>query len=87
MFDWDDANVEHIAEHDVTPEEAEEAFADRHKLGAPVRSTREPRRGFVGATQDGRVLFIVYTRRNARIRVISARNASQAMRRRYHRQK
>ena len=24
LFDWDDANIRHIAEHDVNPEEAEE---------------------------------------------------------------
>jgi hypothetical protein len=26
LFDWDDANVIHIAEHDVVPEEAKEAI-------------------------------------------------------------
>ena len=31
LFDWDNANVGHIAEHDVTPEEAEEVL-----LGDPL---------------------------------------------------
>ena len=31
IFDWDDANVTHIAEHDVAPEEAEEVI-----LGDPL---------------------------------------------------
>jgi len=26
MFDWDEANVAHIATHDVIPREAEEAY-------------------------------------------------------------
>jgi hypothetical protein len=26
LFDWDDANILHVAEHDVTPEEAEEVI-------------------------------------------------------------
>lgn len=26
LFDWDDANILHLAEHDVTPEEAEEVM-------------------------------------------------------------
>lgn len=25
-FEWDDANIAHIAEHDVTPEESEQAL-------------------------------------------------------------
>ena len=27
MFDWDEFNIAHIAEHDVLPNEAEEAYA------------------------------------------------------------
>ena len=30
-FDWNEANIEHIAEHDVTPDEVEEVFSDEKK--------------------------------------------------------
>jgi len=33
MCDWDDANVEHIARHGITPEEAEEVLLDRRRIG------------------------------------------------------
>jgi hypothetical protein len=33
-FDWDDANEEHIAQHGVTPAEAEEVFRGRSTSNA-----------------------------------------------------
>ena len=33
LFDWDRANIDHIAEHDVTPDEAEEVI-----LGDPLET-------------------------------------------------
>jgi hypothetical protein len=32
MFDWDDANIRHIAAHGVEPEEAEEALTDPRRV-------------------------------------------------------
>ena len=31
-FEWDEGNIEHIEEHDVTPDEAEEVFSDTDNL-------------------------------------------------------
>jgi uncharacterized DUF497 family protein len=65
-FDWDEANEEHIALHGVTPEEAEEALTDTHRVGAPAYNTpNERRQAALGATLDGRVLYVVYTLRRA----------------------
>lgn len=36
LFEWDIANIDHIAEHDVTPDEAEEAI-----LGDPLEASFE----------------------------------------------
>lgn len=84
MFDWDDGNTDHIVNHDVTPEEAEEALTDRHRVGMSVYNAGNERRwGVIGATEDGRILAIVYTKRSGLTRVIMARNANQAERRRY----
>jgi uncharacterized protein len=85
-FEWDDGNVDHIARHGVSTDEAEEALADPHRLGTSAYSVgRERRSALIGATQDGRVLLIVYTWRSGAIRVVTARDADQAQRRRYRR--
>jgi uncharacterized DUF497 family protein len=85
-FEWDEANEEHIARHGVTPEEAEEALTDSRRVGAPAYNTEgEQRRAYLGATDDGRVLFVVYTRRRSKLRVVAARDATSAQRRRYRR--
>jgi len=85
-LDWDDANEEHIARHGVRPEEAEETLMDPRRTKAPAYSTeRERRRAALGATMDGRLLFVVYTVRHGRLRVVAARDATARQRRRYRR--
>lgn len=39
MFDWDDANIAHIARHDVEPHETEEAYGSN-----PVSLSITPRK-------------------------------------------
>jgi uncharacterized DUF497 family protein len=86
MFDWDDANVDHLARHDVTPEEAEGALSDPSRIGAPAYAVEgERRRALIGATEDGRVLFVVFARRGQGVRVVTARNATPSEKRRYRR--
>lgn len=86
MFDWDDSNVDHLARHGVTPDEAEEALLDPKRIGASAYNTMTERRSAViGATEDGRVLFVVFTRREGDVRVIAARDAISAEKRRYRR--
>jgi uncharacterized protein len=83
-FDWDDANVDHIAEHGISPEEAQDALLDPYRLPAPAHRVRgEQRRAVLGATVAGRLLFVVFTRRGVSIRVITARDATDRERRRY----
>lgn len=85
-FEWDDANLEHIALHGVEPEEVEEAFGDARRIGIDVYNTAtERRRGLLGQTEDGRLLFVVYTGRAGAIRVVTARDASERHHRRYAR--
>lgn len=86
MFEWDDANADHIARHAVTPEEAEEALLDPRRIGTPAYSVEgEARTAILGSTEDGRVLFVVFTRRHGLVRVVTARDAAPAERRRYRR--
>ena len=72
LFDWDSANIGHIAEHDVTPEETEEVI-----LGDPLETGfevvgGEERWACVGHTRHGRILRIVTTLRGDHIRVVTA---------------
>jgi uncharacterized protein len=83
-FDWDEANTTHIARHGVRPEEAEEALTDPRRLVLRIRSQRgEERWAALGATEAGRILFAVFTRRRGRVRVIAARDATLGEKRRY----
>ena len=67
---------------------SQKAIADRLGFGVSAYNTPTERRwGIVGATEDGRVLFVVFTRRRSAIRVLQARDADPKYKRRYRRQK
>ena len=84
MFDWDEFNEDHLAEHGVSPEEAEEALEDPHRQRGPSYNTpTEKRRSYYGATVDGRILFVVVTQRDERLRVLSARDADAQGKKQY----
>jgi uncharacterized DUF497 family protein len=86
VFDWDDANVRHIAEHGVDPDEVEQALVDPHCRSAVAYDTATERRwAVIGATEARRILFVVYTQRGSAIRVVTARDALDRERRRYQR--
>lgn len=54
MFDWDDANIEHLSRHGVEPKEAEEALLDPRRLGVPAYNVAgEKRQALLDATEDG----------------------------------
>jgi len=60
LFLWDDSpggNVEHIAEHGLTPEEVESAF-DNIETETTSRSTGRP--AIFGRTLHDEVIFVVY---------------------------
>ncbi|MGH2585506.1 MAG: BrnT family toxin [Dehalococcoidia bacterium] len=88
QFDWDDANERHIDEHRVTVEEVEEALLDPRRLPAAAHSTSTERRyAAIGTTSGGRILFVAFTTRRGRIRVITAYTAPEWMRRQYRRRR
>lgn len=85
-FDWDEGNISHIARHNVRPEEAEEALLDSRRIGTPAYKVRsEQRWAILGQTQNGRILFVVFTRRYQSIRVVTARDATDKEKKRYRR--
>jgi len=86
VFEWDEANVDHIARHGVTREEVEEVLLDRRRIGSSAYNVPGERRwAIIGSTDAGRILSVVFTRRHRAIRVVTALDANQAERRRYRR--
>jgi len=87
-FEWDEDNERHVRDHQVEPEEAEEALLDPSRLGANAYNVEgEQRWAAIGATEEGRILFVVFTHRGSRVRVITAREAGGREKRRYRRQR
>jgi len=85
-FDWDDGNVgKSWLAHQVTPQEAEQVFFN-HPLvvASDVKHSQSEKRYFVlGQTDEDRPLFIAFTMRKRRIRVISARDMHRKERKVY----
>ncbi len=76
-FDWDKGNIEkNWLSHHVTPQEAEQVFFNRPLLVADdaKHSQSEKRYLVLGQTDADRPLFIAFTMREGRIRVVSARD-------------
>ena len=82
MFDWDDDNVDHLAQHGVKTWEAEEAVTDRNRVPFPAHSGRT---GFIGRTDEGSVLVVILEREARLWRVVTAREATSTEQRAYRR--
>jgi uncharacterized DUF497 family protein len=85
-FEWDEGNdTKNWERHNVTNTECEEVFFN-HPLVVFVdteHSEQEDRLYVLGHTDSGRRLFVVFTPRGDRIRVISARDMTKQERRAY----
>jgi uncharacterized protein len=85
-FEWDDAKAaSNLVDHKVSFDVAKLAFGDAFNV---VREDRredygEDRLVLYGMAQ-GRLLAVVHTEREGRMRIISARYAEPRERRRYH---
>lgn len=80
IFQWDKGNREkNWDKHRVTNRECEEAFFDNNKkiYPDPRHSEQEMRKIVIGKTKTGKLLFIVFTIRKNRIRIISARKLNK----------
>ena len=79
-FEWDEANThKNWEQHRVTPEEAEDVFFHEPLVvRSDLRhSKREKRYYALGETGVGRRLFVAFTIRRKRIRVISVRDMNR----------
>lgn len=84
-FDWDQGNLEHVKKHKVGAIECEEVFFNKPSIvnEDETHSQAEERFRIYGQTNKNRLLFVIFTIRNNRIRVISARNQNKKERKEF----
>lgn len=88
-FEWDKGNInKNWEKHRVSNIECEEAFFNEPiVVGIDEKhSAEEGRLYLLGKTDNGRLLFVVFTTRKDKIRVISARDMNKKERRVYYEQ-
>ena len=87
LYEWDeDKAKENLRKHKVDFKEAETVFDDPLSITVsdPDHSEEEERFIDIGISKKRRVLAVVYTERRKKIRIISAREATRAERKKYY---
>ena len=89
QFQWDQWNIKkNWQRHKAAASECEEVFFNEPLIITGIDKSkilyREDRYATYGITNAGRFLFIIFTIRENKIRVISARDMSKSERRFYH---
>ena len=85
LFEWDEEkNAANLKKHGIDFDDAILVFNDRYciEFYDAAHSRDEDRYNVIGMVEN--VLFVVYTERKQRIRIISARLATPAERRMYY---
>ena len=85
-FEWDKGNKnKNFLKHRVSDGECEEIFFDPNKKIAKdnFHSAKEDRYIIIGRTKLQRILFLVFTIRKNKVRVISARDLNKKERKLY----
>lgn len=85
-FEWNKGNIDkNLTNHNVTDKETEEVFGDRRLLlSEDIKHSRaELRFHALGETQQKRLLFLSFTIRSDKLRIISARSANRKERKIY----
>ena len=85
-FEWDSGNItKNWDKHDVTTGECEQIFFNKPLIAKRDRqhSALENRYYVLGRTNMNRLLFAVFTVRNDKIRIISARDMTESEIKRY----
>src|SRR5258708_3090856 len=78
VFEWDQGNLEHIKKHNVTFNECEDIFYnDPVFFKDQKHSEAEERFLAYGMTNEQRLLTVVFTVRNERLRIVSTRNQNK----------
>ena len=85
-FVWDKGNIDkNWTKHKVKNVECESAFLDKSKVSFKdvLHSKEEKRYILLGKTKQGKLLFVVFTKRSDGIRIISARDTKNKERKLY----
>lgn len=88
IFEWDqEKNERNIQRHGISFDEAKTVFRDSHSVTIydTAHSQDEERFIDIGLSEDRRLLVVVYTERETKIRIISCRKAEPVERREYER--
>jgi len=86
IFEWDSRKARsNLAKHGVSFEEAAQVFRDPLALTFqdPDHSHLELREITIGHTEEGRLVFVAHCERGHRMRIISARPATDRERKQY----
>lgn len=78
-FQWDEWNIDKsYKKHGITPNETEEVFLDEDvKIEKDIKHLEEEERYIaIGKTTENKILFVVFTIRADKIRIISGRMAN-----------
>jgi uncharacterized DUF497 family protein len=78
VFDWNEANLSHLARHGVAREEFEQAAGNGPILLDYENVDGEDRWTGLGATVRLRVLNVVFTIRQGRLRAVTAFDAAKS---------
>ncbi len=78
-FEWDKGNVGKNLKHSISDREAEEVFFDNKRFifKDKIHSQGEERFRIIGKTKKERLLFVAFTKRGKKIRIISARSINK----------
>lgn len=85
-FEWDEGNLDKsYKKHGIRPREGEEVFLDKDvQIEKDIKhQEKEERYIAIGKTHEEKILFVVFTMRNNRIRIISGRTSNKKERRLY----
>lgn len=85
-FEWDAAkNALNLAKHGISLEDAQDIFAGPILVAEDTRREYgEVRKLAIGSLAGRIVIVVVYTEREGKLRLISARKANRGERREYH---
>ncbi len=79
-FEWDKGNIDkNWLKHRVTNKESEESFFDKHKIIYKdiFHSNKEKRYILLGKTKNYKLLYVVFTIRKLKVRIILSRKTDK----------
>ncbi len=79
-FQWDEGNTDHIALHNVTAEEVEQALRNNPVFLKTEERNGERRDTHLGVSESGKLMLIFTTPRHGKVRVVTAWKANRKWR-------